>query len=106
MVGNYDHSGRCRPARYPTLAATACSVGFPVFLGIMDLWRDAMATTALMLAATISAIVISIPVGIWMSRSALVRQIVMPVLDLMQTLPSFVYLIPTVMILGRARYQH
>ncbi|MEL4376649.1 proline/glycine betaine ABC transporter permease [Brucella cytisi] len=70
------------------------------FLGIMDLWRDAMATTALMLAATISAIVISIPVGIWMSRSALVRQIVMPVLDLMQTLPSFVYLIPTVMIFG------
>lgn len=70
------------------------------FLGIMDLWRDAMATTALMLAATISAIVISIPVGIWMSRSALTRQIIMPVLDLMQTLPSFVYLIPTVMIFG------
>ncbi|MEJ5022807.1 proline/glycine betaine ABC transporter permease [Ochrobactrum vermis] len=70
------------------------------FLGIMDLWRDAMATTALMLAATISAIVISIPVGIWMSRSVLVRQFIMPVLDLMQTLPSFVYLIPTVMIFG------
>ena len=71
-----------------------------VFLGLMQLWRDAMATTALMIAATLTAIVISIPVGVWMSRSARVRQFVTPVLDLMQTMPSFVYLIPTVMIFG------
>jgi len=71
-----------------------------MFLGVMDLWEDAMSTTALMIAATISAIVVSIPVGVWMSRSRRVRQIVTPILDLMQTLPSFVYLIPTVMIFG------
>ena len=71
-----------------------------LFLGVMDLWRDAMATTALMIAATLTAIVVSIPVGVWMSRSNRVRGIVTPVLDLMQTLPSFVYLIPTVMIFG------
>ena len=71
-----------------------------IFLGLMQLWRDAMITTALMIAATLTAIVISIPVGVWMSRSQRVRQIVTPVLDLMQTLPSFVYLIPTVMIFG------
>lgn len=71
-----------------------------IFLGIMDLWEDAMTTTALMIAATLTAIVVSIPVGVWMSRSGRVRQIVTPVLDLMQTLPSFVYLIPTVMIFG------
>ena len=71
-----------------------------LFLGVMGLWKDAMATTALMLAATISAIIISIPVGVWMSRSTTTRHIIMPVLDLMQTLPSFVYLIPTVMIFG------
>ncbi|MDW6025363.1 ABC transporter permease subunit [Mesorhizobium sp. BAC0120] len=71
-----------------------------IFLGIMDLWHDAMTTTALMLAATISTIIISIPVGVWMSRSSITRQIVTPILDLMQTLPSFVYLIPTVMIFG------
>ncbi|WPE22699.1 proline/glycine betaine ABC transporter permease [Shinella zoogloeoides] len=71
-----------------------------VFLGLMQLWRDAMITTALMIAATLTAIVISIPVGVWMSRSDRVRQMVTPVLDLMQTLPSFVYLIPTVMIFG------
>lgn len=71
-----------------------------VFMGIMELWRDAMVTTALMLAATLTAIVISIPIGVWMSRSMRVRQIVTPVLDLMQTMPSFVYLIPAVMIFG------
>lgn len=71
-----------------------------LFLGVMDLWRDAMATTALMIAATLTAIVVSIPVGVWMSRSNRVRGVVTPVLDLMQTLPSFVYLIPTVMIFG------
>ncbi len=71
-----------------------------IFLGLMQLWRDAMVTTALMIAATLTAIVISIPVGVWMSRSQRVRQVVTPMLDLMQTLPSFVYLIPTVMIFG------
>jgi glycine betaine/proline transport system permease protein len=78
-------------------AIVLCSL---FFLGLMELWRDAMSTTALMIAATITAIVLSIPVGVWMSRSARVRQVITPVLDLMQTLPSFVYLIPTVMIFG------
>lgn len=71
-----------------------------LFLGVMDLWEDAMTTTALMIAATITAIVIAIPVGVWMSRSLNVRKAITPLLDLMQTLPSFVYLIPTVMIFG------
>ncbi|ODT70171.1 MAG: ABC transporter permease [Pelagibacterium sp. SCN 63-23] len=71
-----------------------------LFLGVMGLWRDAMATTALMLAATLTVIVASIPIGVWMSRSLRVRQVITPILDLMQTLPSFVYLIPTVMIFG------
>lgn len=71
-----------------------------LFLGVMDLWEDAMATMALMIAATLTAIVIAIPVGVWMSRSLNVRKSITPLLDLMQTLPSFVYLIPTVMIFG------
>ncbi|MGV8856430.1 MAG: ABC transporter permease [Devosia sp.] len=71
-----------------------------IFLGVMDLWEDAMATMALMIAATLTAIVIAIPVGVWMSRSINVRKSITPLLDLMQTLPSFVYLIPTVMIFG------
>lgn len=71
-----------------------------MFLGVMELWEDAMATMALMIAATLTAIVISIPIGILMSRSQRFRGIMTPLLDLMQTLPSFVYLIPTVMIFG------
>jgi glycine betaine/proline transport system permease protein len=71
-----------------------------IFLGVMELWSDAMVTMALMISATLTAIVIAIPVGIVMSRSARTRSVVTPILDLMQTLPSFVYLIPTVMIFG------
>jgi glycine betaine/proline transport system permease protein len=78
----------------------AIVLGSLLFLGVMDLWDDAMATMALMIAATLTAIIVSIPVGVWMSRSQQVRQVVTPLLDLMQTLPSFVYLIPTVMIFG------
>lgn len=78
----------------------ALVLGALLFLGVMDLWRDAMTTTALMVAATLTAVVVAIPVGVWMSRSTRVRSMVAPVLDLMQTLPSFVYLIPTVMIFG------
>ncbi|RYG94920.1 MAG: ABC transporter permease subunit, partial [Alphaproteobacteria bacterium] len=78
----------------------ALVLGALLFLGVMDLWRDAMTTTALMVTATLTAVVVSIPVGVWMSRSTRVRNLVMPVLDLMQTLPSFVYLIPTVMVFG------
>ncbi len=84
-----------RKWKLPALVLTAL-----LFLGVMDLWEDAMITMALMIAATLTAIVTSIPVGVWMSRSPRVRQVIAPLLDLMQTLPSFVYLIPAVMIFG------
>jgi glycine betaine/proline transport system permease protein len=71
-----------------------------VFMGLMELWEDSVKTMALMISATVTAIVFSIPMGILMARSSLVRKIVTPILDLMQTMPSFVYLIPTVMIFG------
>lgn len=71
-----------------------------MMMGFMELWEDAIKTTALMLAATITAIAFSLPLGIGMARSKVLRKLVTPVLDLMQTMPSFVYLIPTVMIFG------
>lgn len=71
-----------------------------LFLGVMELWEDSVKTMALMITATLTAIVVSIPMGIWMARTEIVRRIMTPVLDLMQTLPSFVYLIPVVMIFG------
>lgn len=71
-----------------------------LFLGFFDLWEDSIKTMALMISATITAIVVAIPVGILMARSIGFRRMMAPVLDLMQTLPSFVYLIPVVMIFG------
>ncbi|VAW16514.1 Glycine betaine/L-proline transport system permease protein ProW (TC 3.A.1.12.1) [hydrothermal vent metagenome] len=71
-----------------------------VLVGLMGLWQDAIKTMALMIAATLTTMVISLPIGVAMARTALLRRVLTPVLDLMQTLPSFVYLIPVVMIFG------
>lgn len=71
-----------------------------LLVGVMELWDDAIKTMALMITATLTTIVFSLPLGIAMSRSKLLQRVVTPILDLMQTLPSFVYLIPVVMIFG------
>ncbi|MBD3401742.1 ABC transporter permease subunit [candidate division GN15 bacterium] len=62
----------------------------------MGLWAEGMATLALVISSTLVALIIGIPVGIWVSRSALADKIVRPILDFMQTMPAFVYLIPAV----------
>ncbi len=62
----------------------------------MELWEPAMQTLALVLVATLIAIVVAIPVGIAAAKSSRVSGLVRPVLDLMQTMPAFVYLIPAV----------
>jgi glycine betaine/proline transport system permease protein len=69
-------------------------------LGFFGLWEPGMRTIALMLTATLLAVLIGIPLGIWMSRSDRVEKITLPVLDIMQTMPIFVYLIPFVMLFG------
>ena len=69
-------------------------------LGFIGLWPQSMATVALMLTSTLLAIVIGIPIGIGMSRSDRVQNLILPVLDIMQTMPIFVYLIPFVMLFG------
>ncbi|BCH23719.1 ABC transporter permease [Mesorhizobium sp. L-8-3] len=66
----------------------------------MGLWTATMETLSLVLAATAIAVVIGIPTGIAMARSAPVASAVRPVLDLMQTMPAFVYLIPAAMFFG------
>ena len=62
----------------------------------MNLWSETMETLALVLTATFIALAIGIPLGIWMARSDKLDQIVRPILDFMQTMPAFVYLIPAV----------
>ncbi|RLK52255.1 ABC transporter permease [Microbacterium telephonicum] len=70
-------------------------VSFALILA-MGQWVTAMQTLALVLVATIIAILIAVPVGIWAARSDRVSAIVKPVLDLMQTMPGLVYLIPAI----------
>lgn len=63
-------------------------------------WRDMTQTIALVLTASVIALVIGIPLGIWMVKSNIVQAIIKPVLDFMQTMPAFVYLIPAVALFG------
>ncbi len=77
------------------------AVAVMVFLiGLLGLWEPAIKTTALMLTSTLLAIVIGIPFGIFMSRSDRFEATMLPLLDIMQTMPIFVYLIPFVMLFG------
>ena len=69
-------------------------------IGYFGLWEDMMLTIAIVVVSTLIAIVLGIPIGILMSRSDRVQRIVTPILDVMQTMPSFVYLIPVVVIFG------
>ncbi|MBB4092233.1 proline/glycine betaine ABC transporter permease [Ochrobactrum pecoris] len=66
----------------------------------MELWTGTMESLSLVLASTVIAVVIGIPLGIAMARNDTVASIVRPVLDLMQTMPAFVYLIPAAMFFG------
>lgn len=83
-----------------SLKATGGAVVMLVFIGALGLWNDAMATIALMLAATVVAVVVGIPLGVAMARWDGLRSLALPLLDIMQTLPIFVYLIPFVMLFG------
>ena len=69
-------------------------------IGYFGMWEDTMATLAIISVATLVCIVVGIPLGIWMARSDRVQTLITPILDVMQTIPSFVYLIPVVMLLG------
>ncbi len=69
-------------------------------LGAMGLWDAGMQTLSLMIMATGLSIIIGIPMGILMSKFNRFRSVMLPVLDVMQTMPSFVYLIPVVMLFG------
>ena len=69
-------------------------------IGYLGMWQDTMATLAIVSVATLICIAVGIPVGIAMARSDRVQAAITPLLDVMQTIPSFVYLIPVVMLLG------
>lgn len=74
-----------------------------LLIGYFDMWEDTMRTISMIFVCTFISLVLGIPIGIAMARSNRVRNVISPILDVMQTLPSFVYLIPVVMLLGIGR---
>ena len=71
-----------------------------IAIDLVDLWQETMTTLAMIFTAVIFCMIIGIPLGIVASRSRLFETILRPILDIMQTIPSFVYLIPVVMLFG------
>lgn len=69
-------------------------------IGYFGMWEDTMRTLAMIVVATMMSVAVGIPIGIIMAMSQRTRALMLPVLDVMQTMPSFVYLIPVVMLLG------
>ncbi len=66
----------------------------------INLWEKTMETLALVFSSTFLALLIGIPLGIWMAKSSTAEKVIKPVLDFMQTMPAFVYLIPSVIFFG------
>lgn len=85
-------------------------VVFAVFVGLalqaiqyMGLWSQTVSTLALVMAATFFSLVIGVPLGIWGARNNRVEVVLRSLLDFMQTMPAFVYLIPAVILFGLGR---
>jgi ABC-type proline/glycine betaine transport system permease subunit len=90
-----------------TIFITKKKLGLAIFsliglLLILNLgyWEDTMLTLSLILTSSSISIFIGIPLGIWMSKNKMVQNIITPILDFMQTMPAFVYLIPAVSFFG------
>lgn len=79
------------------LFGTGTAIGLLLIVGV-DQWDNAMDTLALVLVAAVIAVALSVPLGILAARSTTASAIIKPVLDLMQTMPAFVYLIPALIL--------
>lgn len=74
-----------------------------LLIGYFGMWNDTMKTISMIFVCTVVALVVGLPLGIAMSRWDRLQRAINPALDVMQTMPSFVYLIPVVMLLGIGR---
>jgi len=72
----------------------------PLFIINQGLWKETVETLVLVVAAAACSMAIGVPVGIWAAHNERVYRILQPILDLMQTLPTFVYLIPVLILFG------
>ncbi|GAB2764334.1 proline/glycine betaine ABC transporter permease [Streptomyces bullii] len=94
-------------AVFTVLAFLARKWGFAAFTVVaflliqgMGLWIEAMQSLAVVTVASVLAVAIGVPIGVWAARGRVASAVVRPVLDFMQTLPVFVYLIPAVFFFG------
>ncbi|MBV7391475.1 MULTISPECIES: ABC transporter permease/substrate binding protein [Enterococcus] len=71
-----------------------------LFIYNQGLWPDLMSTITLVVLSSVISIIIGVPLGIWMAKSDRAKSIITPILDFMQTMPGFVYLIPAVAFFG------
>lgn len=72
-------------------------------IGLFGMWEDAMQTMSMISVCTLLTVALGLPIGILMARFNRFKKILTPILDVMQTMPAFVYLIPVVMLLGIGR---
>ncbi len=89
-----------RLAGYRVAIFTAASLAY---LGLMGLWETSMVTVALLGAAAFLCLLFGIPLGIWFGKSTRAYNAALPVLDFMQTMPAFVYLIPIIAFFGTGK---
>jgi glycine betaine/proline transport system permease protein len=74
--------------------------GLIFLIGVFGYWDDSMRTLAVVVASVVVSLILGFPTGILMARSDRIQAVLQPVLDAMQTMPSFVYLIPAMMLFG------
>ncbi len=82
------------------LRLSLLSAGSLMFMGVTGLWDSSLITLTIMTISVVVTVIIGIPLGIWAARSDRVEMILRPVLDAMQTMPAFVYLLPVMLLFG------
>jgi glycine betaine/proline transport system permease protein len=74
-----------------------------ILIASIGFWPQTVVTLALIFSSAVISLVLGIPLGIWCAKNNLVNSLIRPVLDFMQTMPAFVYLIPAAMLFGLGR---
>ncbi len=85
------------------VVASIVLAALPFLIGMFGLWGMALESLSIIITAVLMALIIGLPVGVLMAEVRIVATILRPILDGMQTMPSFVYLIPAMMLFGLGR---
>ncbi|HOO87114.1 MAG TPA: ABC transporter permease subunit, partial [Synergistales bacterium] len=83
--------------------ASIVLAALPFLIGMFGLWAMALESLSIIITAVLMALIIGLPVGVLMAEVRIIATILRPILDGMQTMPSFVYLIPAMMLFGLGR---